>query len=214
MFCNTPNEGKILTAYADHFSTVWVVLSPFLRPRALPLKLFYPATYPTRNEILADCEPVSWSEVLRVSRFQSLGEVDVALRSYFHGLIRPNKHLVQVLEQTINEHGLIPPNEGDLAPHNERKFLLRLKELGHQYLLVSDEFGQKTSRESVDFLLAEDILPSHAVISTEDGSILIGSHWDSCCSFLCTKKRTDGFEELEKFKCTEETEVYWGLYPI
>jgi hypothetical protein len=214
MFCSTPNDGKIITAYADQFSQVWVVLSPFLRPQALPLERFKPETYPTRNEILADCEPVTWSEILRNTRFETLSEIDFALRTYYHGLMRPSRNLVEVLEQAINDLKLIPPDKGDLAPHNERSFFLRLKDLGHQHLLISDEFGEKTSREAIDSLLADEILPSHAVISTEDGSILISSHWDSCCSFLCAKEELDQFSDLEKFECTERTEVYWGLHRI
>nr|WP_299823177.1 DUF2711 family protein [uncultured Jannaschia sp.] len=214
MFVQTPNGDKILDTYSKHFLSVWVVLSPFLRPQALPFERFRPATYPTRNEILADCEPVTWAEVLDAGGFKTLSDIDVALRSYIHGLTQPNQSLKDQLIKMIEVQKLIPPDEGSFAPHNERKFLLRLKELGHSHVLVSDEFGDQTKRKAIDEMLAEDSVPPHGVISTEDGSILVGSHWDSCCSFLCTKERDDRFGELEKFLCSKMTEVYWGLYPI
>ncbi|MCC5957117.1 MAG: DUF2711 family protein [Natronohydrobacter sp.] len=214
MFVLTPNDGRIRDAYAKHYSRIWVVLSPFLRPQAIPFERFCPATYPTRNEILADCAPVTWSDVLLAGGFETLSDIDVALRSYIHGLKRPNQRLKGKLVNMIERERLIPPAEGIFSPHNERSFLLRLKELGHSNVLVCDEFGEQTSRKAIEEILAEDCIPPHGVISTEDGSILVGSHWDSCCSFLCTQECDDQFRELEKFPCTDRTHVYWGLYPI
>ncbi|MEO8245230.1 MAG: DUF2711 family protein [bacterium] len=214
MFVLTPNDGKILDAYSQHYSNVWVVLSPFLRPQALPFERFVPKTYPTRNEILSGSEPVPWSEVLHTGGFKTLSEIDVALRSYINSVTHPSERLKDQLETMINEQKLVPPDEGNLAPHNERKFLLRLNELGHSHLLISDEFGDQTNCRAIEELLAVDCIPSHGVISTEDGSILVGSHWDSCCSFLCTQERDDQFGELEKFLCSDRTHVYWGLYPV
>ncbi len=214
MFVQTPHDGKILSAYSKHFSKVWVVLSPFLRPHALPFERFFPDTYPSRNEILADCTPVPWSEVLRRGGFEKLSDIDFALRSYIHGLKHPSQRLKDQLVNMVEEQKLIPPNEGSFAPHNEQILLLRLIELGHSHVLVSDEFGEQTNRQTIDKMLKEDSMPPHGVISTEDGSILVGSHWDSCCSFLCTQQRDDEFGELEKFLCSERTEVYWGLHPL
>jgi hypothetical protein len=214
MFVLTPNDGRILAAYSKHFSNVWVVLSPFLRPQALPFERFFPRTYPTRSEILADCEPVPWSEVLHMGGFDTLSDIDVALRSYIHGLKHPSQRLKDQLVKLIKEQKLIPPDEGNFAPHNERRFLLRLNELGHSHVLAADEFGEQINRKAIEELLAEDCMPPHGIISTEDGSILVGSHWDSCCSFLCTQERDDQFGELEKFLCSDRTQVYWGLYPV
>ncbi|MBT9248095.1 DUF2711 domain-containing protein [Gemmobacter fulvus] len=128
MFVHTPDDGKILDAYCKHFSKVWVVLSPFLRPQALPFERFFPGTYPTRNEILADCTPVTWSEVLHKGGFETLSDIDIALRSYVLGLTYPNQRLSDQLANMVEGQKLIPPVEGCFAPHNERRFLLRLIE--------------------------------------------------------------------------------------
>ncbi|WP_085785818.1 DUF2711 family protein [Ketogulonicigenium robustum] len=214
MYVNTPYNGRILDIYSEHFSRVWVVLSPFLRPQTIPFERFVPGTYPTRNEILADCEPVRWEEVLRIGGFDTLSDLDIALRSYIHGLTQPNQRLADQLDNMIEGQNLIPPTEGDLAPHNERKFLLRLKSLGHSHVLVYSEFGDFVDRMAIDEMIVKDCIPPHGVISTDDGSFLVASHWDSCCSFLCAKGCDDEFNDLEKFLCTDITHVYWGLFPI
>lgn len=214
MFVQTPYDSPILEAYSKHFSTVWVVLSPFLRPQTIPFERFCPKTYPSRNEILAGCVPVTWAEVLRIGGFDTLSDIDVALRSYIHGLRQPSQRPKAQLLDMVLGHELVPPAEGNFAPHNEQSFLMRLNELGHSHVLVSDEFGEQTSRKAINEMLAEDNMPAHGVVSTEDGSILVASHWDSHCSFLCTRDRDDQFDTLEKFPCSARTEVYWGLYPV
>lgn len=214
MYLRTPDDGKILDTYSKHFLKVWVVLSPFLRPHTIPFERFCPETYPTRNEILVDCGPVTWSEALHLGGFETLSDIDVALRSYFQALNQPSLSLTDQLETMIKSQKLIPPNKGDFAPHNERNFLLHLKKADHSHVLVSDEFGEQTSRKAIDEMLAYDNMPLHGLMSTEDGSILVASHWDSCCTFLCTQEHEDQFGELEKFLCSPLTEVYWGLHPI
>ncbi|WP_299656813.1 DUF2711 family protein [uncultured Jannaschia sp.] len=214
MFIQTPNSGRILDAYYKHFSSVWVVLSPFLKPQKLSFERFCPETYPTRNEILADCKPVTWAEILDEGSFETLSDIDIALRSHVYGLTQPSQCLKDQLINMIEGKKLIPPDKGSFAPHNEQIFLLRLKDLGRSHVLVFNEFGEQTNYKAIDDMLAEDSIPPHGVISTEDGSILVGSHWDSCCSFLCTQEHDDQFGELEKFLCSRMTEVYWGLHPI
>lgn len=214
MLMQGPYDGKILEHYEGHFSSVWIVLFPFLRPRKIPLDKFYPGTFPTRNEILTDCEAVSWEEIVQNSDFENLSEIDVALRSAILGLIRPDNGLVNILNQTIERLKVVPPHEGEIAPHVQRIFLSRMVEFGHEYLLVSDEFGEDTKRQSIASLVDRDNLPTHCIMGTEDGSILLTTHWDSCCSFLCANDPSDKFPQLEKIACTQNTEVYWGLFPI
>ena len=47
-----------------------------------------------------------------------------------------------------------------------------------------------------------------------DGAALLVTHWDSCCSFLCRKGDTGPVPGLEGFRCTDRTQVYWGLHPV
>lgn len=73
----------------------------FWRPQALPFERFFPETYPTRNEILADCAPVTWSEVLHKGGFETLSDIDIALRSYVLGLAHPNQRLSDQLANMV-----------------------------------------------------------------------------------------------------------------
>jgi len=211
-FIGCPQNGAIMDHYKPYFPNVLVVLHPFLSPRTIPHQRFFPDTYPSDVEILTDCTPVSWAEVLAQSNFHDLSQLDVALRSYFHTLKQPDHELVAKLEAVMSEMNIIPPTNGILAPHVASQFLNDAVQAGYEHILVSDEFGERIERKNLGTLSSSDI-PDHGVLETEDHKILLTTHWDSCCSFLCTNELAP-FAPLESFSCSQRTEVYWGLYPI
>lgn len=79
-------------------------------------------------------------------------------------------------------------------------------------------FGEEKELFAVESLLQGDFIPGHGCIYSQNHDLLAISHWDSHCTFLCGSQadlvRILSIDKFEGFWCTEQTEVYWGLYPI
>ncbi|MFY1710764.1 DUF2711 family protein [Tritonibacter mobilis] len=213
-FVPCPFEGSILTAYGGHFSNVHIVLHPFLRPNSISADQFRPETYPTKFQIVNDCEPVTWAEVVEQSDFDNIGQLDVALRCSISGIVKSKhrKDLVELLQETTERLGIVQPSEGDIAPHVELEIWNGLKKAGFQTVKIADEFGDLIEEHTIDGLFEKDCIPPHGIIFSEDLDFHIASHWDSHCTFMALNIPVD-VSKLEKFKCNEHTEIYWGLYP-
>lgn len=216
---SSPHDGKILDYYSGVFDTVFIALPPFFHPN--DPSIFELDEYPNKQQILETCNPLPWSEIISISNFKSLSEIDVALRSYIHSLkaVSHNAHLVDRLEKILTENNLHPPDEGYLAPHLEDVLFRSLLHLGYDSLWVTDEFALEGSKEfSIEELIAGDLIPTSGNINSKDWGLLITTHWDSHCTYLCSSKsRVDSIvrsANLEGFYCTQNTEVFWGLYPI
>jgi len=69
---------------------------------------------------------------------------------------------------------------------------------------------------NIEDLILRDTFYLHNHYFTKDNKILITTHWDSHCSYLCSSReivnRIVTETNLEGFYCTSKTEVYWGLY--
>lgn len=207
-----PQDGAIMDAYRGHFDQVEIVLHPFLAPRDLPLSCFTPDTYPSDAEILADCRPVAWRDLIGPAGFENLSQIDIALRSYVHGLRRPDGALRDRLVQVMADRDLIPPDPGLMCPFVERAFLQWMSATGHDVLRIGDEMAEAVA--DLPITAATGRVPPHGMIAAMDGTALLVTHWDSCCSFLCRNGRTGPVPGLESFRCTDRTQVYWGLYPL
>jgi hypothetical protein len=216
-----PQDGKILEQCAGEYDAVYVALSPFIRPVSISPDLFCPETYPDHQTIVAACAPVTWAEVQKLGGFALIEEVDIALRTSIHGLRDhlARKDLAERLASCTEGAGLISPAEGD---HPELMFaaVMRMFEEKSRspLVVVSDEFGEASTTYPIgDLLVGKVRLPSHCNIHTPDRSLLWTVHWDSHCTFLCSSMETlqdlKVHEVLEGFYCSQETEVYWSLYP-
>lgn len=213
-FVHCPHDGPILEAYEGRFSNVFVVLHPFLKPKNIPRSQFEAANYPTKSQIVHDCEPITWAEVVENSDFESISELDVALRCSIHG-IKKSSHredLVELLDQTTEKLGIVPPDEGDIPPHVELKIWDGLKKIGVQKVKIADEFGDSIEEYALEGVFEKDCIPFHGVVFNEDLDFHIASHWDSHCTLIALKNHV-AFANLESFKCNEYTQVYWGFYP-
>ncbi|WP_243614737.1 DUF2711 family protein [Shimia aestuarii] len=203
-----------MKAYDGHFSNARIVLHPFLRPNSISVDQFRPETYPTKFQIVNDCQPVSWMEVVEQSDFDNIGQLDVALRCSISGIVK-SKHredLVELLQETTEKLSLVQPSEGEIAPHVELEVWKRLKKAGIHKVKVADEFGDLIEVHTIDGLFEKDCIPLHGIIFNENLDFHIASHWDSHCTFIAFKTQID-FSRLESFECNERTQVYWGLYP-
>jgi hypothetical protein len=203
-----------MDAYREHCDLVEIVLHPFLAPNDLPLSQFTADSYPSDAEILADCRPVAWTELIGSSGFANLSQIDIALRSHFLGLRRPDAALRDRLDRIMAERGLIPPDAGFLSPFVERAVLQWLAATGHHAVRVADELASPAFDLPISEMIGQGRVPPHGMIAAMDGAALLVTHWDSCCSFLCRKGDTGPVPGLEGFRCTDRTQVYWGLHPV
>ena len=63
-FASCPYDEKILPFYEGQFDSVYVLLHPFFKPLKIDIERFCPSKWPTKQEIIDGCEPVSWHEIL------------------------------------------------------------------------------------------------------------------------------------------------------
>ncbi|WP_215397709.1 DUF2711 family protein [Rheinheimera oceanensis] len=218
-FASCPYDEKILPFYSGQFDCVYVLLHPFFKPANIDIKRFSPPTWPSKREIIDGCHPVSWHEVLELTGLKTLSDIDIGLRTSIGGIKKElaNKTISDKLAE-LKDQSIFQPEEGDLPPLLENRVLNAVKELGHSWLWVGNEFGTERKLHWIDDLIAKDEIPTHGCVFTHDHSLLVTTHWDSHCSFLCSSRkvieRILSLEPFEGFYCTRETEVYWGAYEI
>lgn len=224
-FASCPYEGKILSYYCDHFEAVFIVLHPFLKPQSDKIKYFKSDSDVGNNclsdsQILEWCTPVTWAEFLKASQIDNLQNLDGALRNSIFGLTDRDRFqtYTDALVSTLETEGLIPPDEGDIPCILLPRIRQALYSLGYEWAWLGDEFCTERKLEWIDDLNTTEKFPVHGCIFTPDCEVLLVSHWDSHCTFLCSSKekiRQFAKEaELEGFYCTPQTEVYWGLDEI
>ena len=203
-----------MDAYRGHFDRVEIVLHPFLAPRDLPLSRFSPDSYPSDAEILADCRAVAWDELIGPAGFDSVSQIDIALRSHFHGLRQADLALRDRLVGIMADRGLVPPDAGLMSPFPERAFLHWLAATGHHEVRIADELAEAAFDLPITAMIGQGRVPRHGMIAAMDGAALLVTHWDSCCSVLCRNGDDAPIPGLESLRCTDRTQVYWGLHPI
>ncbi len=218
-FASCPYDEKILPFYEGQFDCVYVLLHPFLKPTAIDIGRFCPSEWPDKHEIINGCDSISWQEIIGLSGLNSLSDIDIGLRTSIGGLKKElsNEQFSKKLTE-LEQQNIIQPQEGDIPPLLENRLLKTIKELGHNWLWVGDEFGTERKLLWIDDLVEKDEIPSHGCIFTHDHSLLVTTHWDSHCSFLCSSKEVIekilSLDPFEGFYCTPNTEVYWGVYEI
>ena len=218
VYATCPFDGSVKDYYANVFDAVYVALSPFIRPSRLAAERFCPERYPTKSELLASCDPVAWSEVVRLSGLPSLAAVDVALRTQIHGLRGElqNPGYAKQLESLYETGTIMPPGEGEHSPFLYAPVLTIFKDLGHEWVWVGDELCTERKLHWIqDLIDRPSEIKGLANMFTPDRSLLWSVHWDSHFSFICGSRfRLDEVrlsERVEGFWCEDETEVYWSV---
>ena len=219
-YASCPQKGKILEYYAGQFEAVYILLHPFIRPTQLDIERFYPETYPSKLEILQGTEPILWKRIQKELSLDSLAPIDVALRTMIHALRREveDKVLAKGLLTYLDERGLVMPGEGYVPAQIENGVYEALMRLGYESIWLGDEFGTEQQQYRLKDLLQEDNMYCHGCAFTNNHKILLTTHWDSHCSYLCSSQTV--IEQIlrnspmEGFYCSQKTEVYWGLYEI
>jgi len=221
LFASCPLDGKILEYYAGTFEAVYVALNPFIKPISIDKKDFKPGTYPNRATLVANCEPISWSDAARVVRLPSIAAVDIGLRTRIGGLRKDleNQSYALAIDALYHTHDIMSPIEGHFPDLLHDKVLQSIQELGYEWLWVGDEFCTERKLRWIDDLKNQDegLTRGRFNLFTPDKQFLWTSHWDSHFSFLCSsREKLEAIQHqssLEGFFCTQSTEVYWSVKP-
>lgn len=217
-FAICAHDGSILDFYRGQFSDVFVLLHPFIQPVSIAFEDFNPDSYPSDDQIATHCEGVSWAEVVQKTPLKSIDQIDVALRSRISGLgpQYTRDDWGEEINGFIEVEKVVEPSEGDFSPLVLPRVLNVLKDLGHEWLWVGDEFA--TSRK---LIWTDDIdldrIPGRGNLFSPSHDLLLTTHWDSHCTFLCSNRNQIdeilGRDSFEGFFCSSKTQVYWGVYP-
>jgi hypothetical protein len=217
VFASCPNSGPILEYYLGHFEAVFVLLSPFFKPTRCDDKRVEEDDWGDKHQQVAECDPVSWQQVLALTNLKNIAQIDVGLRTTIGGLNKSHANeTFSVQLKPLAEQGVFLPDEGEVSPFLENRLLKAIQQLGHNWLWLGDELATERKLYWIEDLMVKELFYRPGNVFTHDHSILLTTHWDSHCSFLCADKPTIerilAFDYFEGFYCTEETQVYWGLY--
>lgn len=215
-----PDDVPILSFYDGLFEAVYIVFHPFIRPISIDEERFNPNTYPTKAELLAKCQQVSWREVLELSNLKTVAEIDIGLRTAILGLKEEfaNHEFKAEVFRLYDEGGVVMPTEGDLPELIQNDLFSAINEVGYDSIWIGDELCTERKLEWIEDLFdkGRDYFPPHGNYLTPDKRLLITTHWDSHFSFLCSDRSLiDQILErhpFEGFFCDERTEVYWSLH--
>ncbi len=221
LFASCPLDGKVIQYYSGTFEAVYISLNPFIRPTTIDKAEFKPGTYPSRARIVANCEPVSWSEVARLTELPSLSAVDIGLRTVIHGLKKEleNQTYASAIDALYDSQNILTPLEGQFPDLLHDKILQSIQGLGYEWLWVGDEFCTERKLHWIDDLKNQEngLAKRPFNVFTPDKQLLWTIHWDSHFSFLCSSQQNliaiQSASDLEGFFCTPSTEVYWGVHP-
>ena len=219
VFASCPLDGKILEHYAGTFEAVYVSLNPFIKPITIDAAEFKPGTYPNRANIVANCEPVRWSEVLQLAKLPSIAAVDIGLRTQIGGLRKDleNQNYATAIAALAETQGILPPTEGHFSELLHDKILQSIQSLGYEWLWIGEEFDTERKLRWIDDIKNQEdgLTTGRFNVFTPDKQLLWTIHWDSHFSFLCSSHERlasiHAASRLEGFFCTSSTEVYWSV---
>ena len=199
--CAYPDVA-ILDFYKGYYDTVFIILSPFVKKQSGVL--------------------ITWDTVAKLSGFNGINQLDIALRNDIRGLskLHANDKDVEILKQICDKHDMFMPVEGCFPDEFKTFFLESFKEEGHEYIFVADEHGFERQ-----IVYTQDVIDGKADVRlnilghenwySNKHEILYTTHWDSFFTLLCSDKNTVGRillkHKFEGFYCNDKTTIYWSL---
>jgi hypothetical protein len=217
-YASCPNDGNILDYYSGQFDTVFIAYHKFYLPKDIPLESFEGDLWPSNFEIRSKCTPIDWSTVVTELALKNEAELDVGLRTCIGGLKKQfeNKKVAELINEYEERQNIFTPSEGGICPFIEGTILDVLQTLNYNWLWVGDEFCTEKKLKWIKDILSIDEIPSSANAYTPDKKLLISTHWDSHCTFICGSSalvnEVVGLAKLEGFYCNDKTHVYWGVH--
>lgn len=203
--CAYPGTS-ILNFYKEYFDSVYIMLHPFYQA----------------NEQGEITKLFSWKEMVALTGFADINQLDVAMRNSIGGLVKrwENKADVDRLQSTCKQADLWIPSEGQFQDALRRGMLMSLQGMGHHYIYVADEWGYERKLDYIPTMIGgkDEVTLTWSCLRnwyTNYNELLYTTHWDSHFTLLCSDKAT--VESLldkhpfEGFYCNELTKIYWGL---
>ncbi|MFJ7936184.1 DUF2711 family protein [Sporosarcina sp. NPDC096371] len=214
-----PDGNPIKDYYKGVFEEVFLFYHPFIKPKTIDYKLFEPNTYPSRNDIIKNCEIVTWKQFLEISSIKNYRQLDIGLRTLISGLNTKfaNEDIAKVIQDVCVNKEIVAPSEGCFPELLITGLLESIKKEGYEWIWYGDEFCTERKLEYIEDLVEDyNSFQNHPInLFTHDNKILLTTHWDSHFSMLCSDKNTvnkivDSCN-LEGFYCSEHTEIYWSI---
>ncbi len=218
-------DVSLLDFYSGVFNCVFVSLNPFLQlldSSTLKLSNFWEIddrnSIDIKQRILLHTKPIRWEEILMISGFQGINQIDIALRTSIGGLVKLKQDWVleEILDNAMENNQILAPTEGRIPENQINSILKAIKKQGYEWICLGAEFGDSMELVWIDDLIQDQIdYSTHQNLYTYDRKILISCHWDSFQVYICSNPATvksivkDAL--LEGFYANEKTEVYWSV---
>jgi hypothetical protein len=162
---------------------------------------------------------VSWAEVARLCGLDTIGAVDIGLRTGISGLQDEfsQQQFADKIDHLEAAHQIFPPAEGCFSDLLHDKVLQAIQTLGYEWVWIGDEFCTERKVHWIDDLKGPEAQATrgHCNLFTPDKELLWTTHWDSHFSFLCSSRRNleaiHAANQFEGFYCSADTEVYWSV---
>jgi hypothetical protein len=216
--CAAP-DIPILDFYQEYYDSVYVMLHPFIKITAPDKIVFKSGNWPEKEQLNKYTEKLSWSEILDISGLETIKRLDVALRTSIGGLKKQleNQEDAEILQTVSEMHYLIEPAEGRFHELLIDDMMKALEYLGHDQVLIGDEFGEEKNLVSTHDVIENKVNPGpdRRNLYTHKNEILFTIHWDSFFTMLCSDRQT--IEKIlekypfEGFFCDKTTEIYWSV---
>ena len=129
----------------------------------------------------------------------------MALRSSIRGLGEEfmNKAAGEKIINLRNKKEIYQPSEGILPDELVNPLLEAIRNEGHDWIWLGDEFGTERRLKDIDDLLVSNKLDldrnnlfmhntGRYHLFTHDNELLVTTHWDSHFSMLCSDKKNGG----------------------
>lgn len=222
LYSGNYRDRPILENYSS-FQSCFVCLHPFLKIKAdcLDKIKFETGNWPTKAAIEGYCDPLSWTELIRLTGIRDIKSLDRAL-AFYHRAYRFAERseytkLIRLIEQERAD--LIMPQVDELAEILENKLLQKLSLLGYTSVFIYSDTDPKRHSYTIESLLLKLTgLPSHVRIETPDSQILIAQDFDQRFSYILGNQSilTDMAEslDLDGFFCDQYTPESWSYYEI
>ena len=215
-----PETIPILEWYKEVHDTAFCILHPFVRVEPGFERLVQPDADldvdPTREQLRAVSEPVSWEEVCQLLGLDDVGLLNLFLRGWI-GLLREEPSDSRQAWEVLRRHGLLDPVFGEFSPYQLDSFVFSIAGLGYDKMIVGDEFGDEAIEyRPCDLICSESpfVNPAHPTLYTPDRSLLYASVVDAHFTILAGPRnvveRIVNDFRFEGFFCLPETKILWG----
>lgn len=201
------------------FNECFVALHPFLKIKTENNEHlnFESNKRPNKFEIVANYNPLTWQEVIKLTRIKDISSLDRALaflhRAYSYVERTEYYKLMRLLLK--DRLDILPAEVDEIPKIIENKLLYFIRSLGYDEVLVYFDISSNKEMVNIDKLISNEIvLPSQPRVETPDSKVLIATDFDQRFTYILSEKDIlQKFIEsvnLEGFFCNKKTPESWS----